>query len=68
VARHKDGLDLELELHIAPRSRGAFTPEVCINLAQQVAERTGVMKPIAYLHGNPHPEAAEALDYAARGM
>lgn len=68
VARHKDGLDLELEIYIKPRSRGAFTAKVCIDLEQQVAKRTGVMKPVVYLHDHPHPEAAEALNYAARRL
>lgn len=52
VGRHKDGLDLELELYIEPRSRSAFTAEVRIQLAEQAAEHAGVLKAVVYVHGS----------------
>lgn len=65
--RRRCGLDLVLVIDVAPRSRRIFTMEVCEQLAAKVAERTGVIAPLVYVHNDPHRRAKEALDYAARG-
>lgn len=65
VGRRKCGLDLVLVIDIAPRSRPIFTMKLCERLAALAAERTGVTSPLVYVHGDPHPRAREALNYAA---
>ncbi len=64
VGRRKAGLDLELVIAVAPRSRRVFTMKVCKQLAAEVARRTGVAPPLVYVYGDPHREAREALNHA----
>lgn len=68
VARRRAGLDLELFIEVEGRSRPVFTTDVCKELARKVAARTGVLEPVVYVYGDPHPEAQEALEYAARQL
>ena len=68
VGRRRAGLDLELLIVVEPRSRPVFTADVCLELARKAARRTGVLEPVVYVYGDPHPAAQEAIDYAARQM
>ncbi len=68
VVRRKAGLDLELVIKVVKRSRPAFTADVCKQLAHKAAKRAQVLAPVVYVHGDPHPAAQEALDYAAQQL
>jgi len=67
VARVKAGLKLEIIFVVLPPSRAAFTADVCVELAQQMAERVGVPAAIVYVARDPHPAAIEALGHVGRG-
>lgn len=64
VARHRDGLDLQISFTVAKGSRHRFTEERCRALQVLLSEVTGVASPIVYVEGDPHPQAQEALRYA----
>lgn len=64
-ARIYAGLDLEIMIRVATEDRQVFTPEMCKALTFVISALTGVHKPVVYLEGAPHPEAAEAIAYAA---
>jgi hypothetical protein len=55
VGRRRAGLDLELLIAVESRSRHVFTEAICKKLARLVAERTGALKPVVYVYGDPHP-------------
>lgn len=63
--RYFSGLDVQIEISVAPVDWHIFTPEVCKALAVIIGQVTGVPDPVVYLEDNPHPEAAAALQYAA---
>lgn len=67
IYRRKAGLELEMVLRINRKAWAKFPPRVCLQLARELGHRVGVLRPVVYLEGNPHSEAQEALDYAARG-
>lgn len=67
VGRRRAGLDLEIVFEIALKSRHLFTERVCLSLTEKVKKRTGVAGPVVYELNQPHAQAQEAIDYAARG-
>ena len=64
-ARIKAGLDMEIMISVAREDEHIFTAERCRKLQAMLAWMAGVPAPVVYLIDNPHPEAAEALRYAA---
>lgn len=66
--RYFAGLDLQIEIRVAPEDCRFFTPEVCGALSTIIGAIIGVLSPVVYLEGNPHPKAAEVLQYAARRL
>lgn len=66
-ARIKGGLDMEIFIRVAEEDKRIFTEEVCLALGTILAAALGkdfFSKPVIYLYGAPHPQAAEPIHYA----
>lgn len=59
--RVRGGIDLEIEIRVAPEDKEMFTPEVCAALATLLRVASGFLAPVVYLEGSPHRAAMEAI-------